>query len=101
MISDTEAVLMGALPLSDLNRQFDLNIKSEDADTIAGFIIEKLGYIPQPSEAPVVETEAYSLTVLRANATRIEAVLLHLNPRKKDADADEDSDPSDESWNWD
>lgn len=101
VMSDTEAMLTGALPLSDLNRRFNLNIRSEDADTIAGFIIENLGYIPPPGDAPVVETDSYSLTVLRANATRIEEVLLRLKGRDKQAGQEGDPKPEDEDWTWD
>lgn len=78
MVSDREAVLMGSIPLSDLNRAFDLDLSSQEADTIAGYIIERLGYIPKPGETPTVEDERFTLKVLRSNATRIEAVQMLL-----------------------
>jgi len=80
MVNEREAVLMGSLPLSDLNRAFDLDLVSQEADTIAGYIIERLGYIPKPGECPTVEDERFTLKVLRSNATRIEAVELKLKP---------------------
>ena len=80
MVNEQEAVLMGSLPLSDLNRAFDLDLVSQEADTIAGYIIERLGYIPKPGECPTVEDERFTLKVLRSNATRIEAVELKLKP---------------------
>ncbi|MDD4080553.1 MAG: hemolysin family protein [Eubacteriales bacterium] len=78
MVNDTEAVLMGSLPLSDLNRAFDLELISQEADTIAGYIIERLGYIPKPGDTPTVENERFTLKVLRSNTTRIEAVQITL-----------------------
>ena len=80
MVSEREAVLLGSLPLSDFNRQFDLDIQSEGADTIAGYMIELLGYIPRPGEEPEVETDRFTLKVIRAGNTRIEAVRLTLRP---------------------
>lgn len=79
VISPTEAVLLGSLPLSDLNRTFDLNLQSEGADTIAGYMIEQLGYLPKPGEEPEVAGEGFTLRVLRAQNTRIEAVRLTLS----------------------
>jgi len=78
LISPTEAILDGSLPLTDVNKAFDLDITSEDADTIAGYMIEQLGYLPKPGEEPEVETEQFTLRVLRAKTTRIESVRLTL-----------------------
>lgn len=90
MINEREAVLMGSLPLADLNRAFDLDITSQEADTIAGYIIEHLGYIPKPGETPTVETDRFILKVLRSGNTRIEAVQITLKTREsKDAEPEE------------
>ena len=78
MINDHEAVLTGSLPLVDLNRAFDLDLSSQEADTIAGYIIERLGYIPKPGETPTVDNERFTLKVLRSGTTRIEAVQITL-----------------------
>ncbi len=78
MLSDHEAVLMGSLPLVDLNRAFDLDLTSQEADTIAGYIIERLGFIPKPGETPILENERFTLQVLRSGNTRIEAVQITL-----------------------
>lgn len=80
MVGEHEAILLGSLPLNDLNRQFDLDIQSDGADTIAGYMIEKLGYIPRPGDEPEVDTERFSLRVIRAGNTRIEAVRLTIKP---------------------
>lgn len=82
-------LLRGNLPVSDVNRLFDLGIETEDADTIAGFIIEKLGCIPQRSETEAVDTDAFSLTVTEADSTRIKSVLLRLKPRPRETDREE------------
>ena len=90
IINPQEAVLLGSLPLSDLNRVFNLNLQSEGADTIAGYMIEQLGYIPRPGEEPEVAGEHFTLKVLRAQNTRIEAVRLTLlEPGREEGLAEE------------
>ncbi len=92
IISDREAILLGSLPLTDVNRTFNLNIESQDADTIAGYVIEELGYLPKPGEEPEVARDDFTLRVLRTKNTRIELVRLTLpEPPAGPADADEDS----------
>ncbi len=76
VINQNEVILSGSLPISDLNKLYDLGLESANADTVAGYIIEQLGYIPQQSPNEVVSTDAYSFTVIEATGTRIETVLL-------------------------
>ncbi len=91
-VSDTEAVLLGSLPLSDLNRAFDLDIQSDGADTVAGYVIERLGYIPVSGQEPEVKAPGCTLKVVRAGGTRIEAVRLTLNPPNGGAEAENGAD---------
>ena len=94
IIDDTEVLLKGSMPVNDLNRQFGLDIETEDADTVAGYIIEQLGYIPQQTAQEVVTTDRFSFTVVEATGTRIETILMKLNPLPAAADAQEDPDPA-------
>lgn len=41
---DGRYLVDGDVTLDDLNRKFDLSLMSEDADTLSGFIVEKLGH---------------------------------------------------------
>jgi putative hemolysin len=92
IINDREAILLGSLPLTDVNRAFNLDIESQDADTIAGYIIEELGYLPKPGEEPEVVKDEFTLRVLRTQNTRIELVRLTLTPPPAaPEDAEEDS----------
>lgn len=73
-ISDSEYLLKGATPLSDINRTFETDIRSEDADTIAGLIIERLGYIPKERGDEKVQCGRFIFTVEKATQTRVETV---------------------------
>lgn len=73
-LSDSEYLLKGATPLSDINRAFETDIESEDADTIAGLIIERLGYIPKGHGEERVRCGRFVFTVDKATQTRVETV---------------------------
>ena len=79
-VNDYEYVLKGSLPLSVINRHFDIEILSEDADTIAGWMLEQLGYIPAADGDEKVTFDNYSFTVAKASQTRIEQVRLTISP---------------------
>lgn len=79
-INDHEYVMKGSVPLSDLSRLMDIEIESEDADTIAGWIIEQLGYIPSGRGSEKVTHGRYTFTVTKASQTRIEMVRLTIAP---------------------
>ncbi|MDO5021986.1 MAG: hemolysin family protein [Eubacteriales bacterium] len=70
-ISDNEYLMKGSTPLSDLNRMFDMQIFSDEADTIAGYIITQLGYIPKPRGKEKLTFKQYSFIVMSATPTRI------------------------------
>lgn len=92
IINDEEVMLKGSMPVSDLNRVFDLDIETEDADTVAGYIIEQIGYIPQQSPQALVSTDRFTLTVVEATGTRVEAVLMKLKKKElpgEDEDVEE------------
>ncbi len=50
-ISEREVVVDGRLPIDELNERFKLDIpKSPEYDTVAGWILSRLGHIPRPGE---------------------------------------------------
>ncbi|NLC32135.1 MAG: HlyC/CorC family transporter [Clostridiales bacterium] len=78
MLENGDVMLKGSMPVSDLNRMFELDIVTQDSDTIAGYMIEQLGYIPQQSAQELVVNDDFALTVVEATGTRIETILMKL-----------------------
>ncbi|NLA54557.1 MAG: HlyC/CorC family transporter [Clostridiales bacterium] len=78
ILEDGNVMLKGSMPVGDFNRMFNLNIVTEDSDTIAGYIIEQLGYIPQQSAQELVVDKDFTMTVVEATGTRIETILMKL-----------------------
>ena len=50
VISSSEFIVPGDMLLSDVNNIFGLQLASEEYDTIAGWLLEQFGYLPETSE---------------------------------------------------
>lgn len=46
-IGHNEFIVEAKMPLSDFNEYFSITLKSEDASTVGGFILEKIGELPE------------------------------------------------------
>ena len=75
-INDYEYILDGSAKLDDLNELLELDIESEDYDSIGGFIIEKLDRLPQEND--FIELPGIRLVVTDTSNNRIETVHLYL-----------------------
>ncbi len=71
-IDDQTTVVDGLMRIETANEDFKLNLPIREYETVAGFILEQLGRLPQPSEQ--VEYEGVVLTVLEMHGPRIERV---------------------------
>ncbi len=66
----------GFMNINDLNEQLNISLPDggSDYETVAGFIMTRLGRIPTEDET--VEYGRYTLTVARMNGARIEEILI-------------------------
>ncbi|MCH8745097.1 MAG: HlyC/CorC family transporter, partial [Chloroflexi bacterium] len=64
--------VMASIGVSEINDKLGLNIPEGHYETLAGFLLEQLGYIPVPGE--VLQYDNLTLTVKRSNGVRIEEV---------------------------
>ncbi|ASW43470.1 hemolysin family protein [Clostridium isatidis] len=82
-IDDQNYIVSGLMSLSDLNDYLDIELESEDADTIAGFFIEKLGEIPTDTKNCEVVSGNIKLKLLKLDDKRIDKIQLILNSESK------------------
>lgn len=76
-LSKDKYVIYGKMPLTDFNEQFKTDIEMEDVDTVAGYVITKLGVIPAKGEKLQVKLEnGMVLTTGRMKGSRLLTVLL-------------------------
>ncbi|WEV71340.1 hemolysin family protein [Lactobacillus sp. ESL0785] len=84
-IAPNKYVIYGKMPLVDFNEQFGTDLEMEDVDTIAGFMITKLGIIPAKGEKLAVKLDnGMVLTTRRMMRSRLLTVLLTIPENKQE-----------------
>ena len=85
-ISDTEYLVEGSVNLDDFNDRLELNLESEEYDSLGGFIIEHLDRLPELGDSITTE-DGIRLVVESLDKNRIEQVHVYL-PEKTASDED-------------
>ncbi|WP_027824778.1 hemolysin family protein [Lactobacillus psittaci] len=84
-LSENKYVIYGKMPLDDFNEEFDTDLEMEDVDTVAGYVITKLGMIPAKGEKLSVRLDnGMVLTTRRMKGSRILTLLLTIPDKKKE-----------------
>lgn len=81
-VAENEYMIEGSVKLSDLNEELELELESEDYDSIGGFIIGQLEHLPEEGES--VTYENLILKVESVEKKRIEKVRLTICPEEKE-----------------
>ena len=89
-IGDREYMIEGSTNLDDLNDRLDLQLESEDYDSLGGFIIEHLDRLPEEGDSITTE-DGLRLVVESLDKNRIESVHAYL-PEPSVETEDDDSD---------
>jgi CBS domain containing-hemolysin-like protein len=74
ILADGVALVDGLTLVEDVNEQLGLDLQEPDYDTIAGYVLGKLGRIPRPDD--VVEGDGLSIRVEEMDGLRIARVAL-------------------------
>ena len=77
IIPKREYKAQGSAKLDDLNERLGLGLKSEDYDSIGGYIIEKLDYFPEQGETYTAD-DGVKLVVDATEKNRIESVYIYI-----------------------
>ena len=85
-ISDKEYLVEGSVNLDDFNDRLELNLESEEYDSLGGFIIEHLDRLPELGDS-VTTSDGIRLVVESLDKNRIEKVHVYL-PEKVEYDED-------------
>ncbi|HEY9088906.1 MAG TPA: hemolysin family protein [Anaerolineaceae bacterium] len=78
---DGTASIDGLTPIEDINEYFSLNLSDPNYDTIAGYILGKLGRIPQPGDTVEDPENQVLLRVETMDRLRIARILLSHLPK--------------------
>ena len=67
-------IVNGLMPINDLNDYLNIQLVSEDCDTISGFLINFIGRIPEDIEEKVIEYENVIFKIESVKEKRIEKI---------------------------
>ena len=90
-ISDREYIVEGSINLDDLNDRLDLNLSSEEYDSLGGFIIEYLDRLPEKGDSMTTE-DGIRMVVETLDKNRIESVHLYLPEPASNDDSHKEND---------
>jgi len=82
-IDATSYLIDGFVAVDDINNRFHVEIDSENYDTISGFIVDYLGYIPKEDEHASFTYQEMIFEVVSMKEKRIEKLKLTLTPEKQ------------------
>ncbi|WP_368488587.1 hemolysin family protein [Clostridium sp. BJN0013] len=88
-LDENTYLVSGLLSIYEVNEFLDLELKSDNSDTIGGFVIELLGSIPKEGEENTVEYENIIFKVEKIDEKRIEVLKIYISDRKKNQELDE------------
>ena len=92
-INETTFTIDGLTDIDELDEIIGKDLPEGDYDTIAGYIISRLGYLPKQGEHSEVMFENIRFTVLEVENRRIEKVKVEILPLPdEDDEEEEDSD---------
>lgn len=80
-IDQNTYLVSGLLSIDEVNEFLNLNLKSENSDTIGGFVVELLGSIPKEGEDNTVEYGDVTFKVEKVDEKRIENLKIYI-PKK-------------------
>ncbi|MGL4850538.1 MAG: hemolysin family protein [Clostridium sp.] len=75
-IDSKHYILSGRLTINDFNENFKFNLEEGDYDTLNGYLITKIGEIPEDHMDILIEKESFILEGIEINDRRVEKVKL-------------------------
>lgn len=83
-LADGDALVDGGILVAELNERMGLKLKIDNYDTLSGYMIERLGYIPKADEKALIEGEGAEFRVEKVKNNRISKVRIRRkNSRNK------------------
>lgn len=89
-LDENSALIDARMILEDVNERLDIELPTDNTETIGGYVYELLGHVP--SEGEVVEAEGNRFTIVKVNQRRIVVIKLEkLAKEEMSASAKEES----------
>ena len=92
-IAKNTFIVQGSMTLNDFNEHFDLDLSSDDVDTIAGFYLTGLGTIPSQDEKEAYELDNNGFHIVMVNdkvkngrVTKLKIIITPLDDENEEKD---------------
>ncbi len=85
-IDDSTYLIDGMATLDEINLKLDLQLYSENYDTLSGFLIDHMGTIPQENDDRTIELEHLVFKLESVKNKRIDKVKLYIGKEKEPED---------------
>lgn len=82
----------GSCPIEELGERLDIELPEGDYDTVAGFILDQLGRIPEADEHPAVTYDRLTLTVMAMDDRAIDRIHVEVAPPPPEEDDEREKD---------
>ena len=92
VIDETTFTVDGITSIDEVNEHVGVNLPEDEYDTIGGFVISLLGYLPQDGEMNEVDYENIHFTILNLEDKRIGKLKVEIMP-VEDSEDDGDDEP--------
>jgi putative hemolysin len=79
LLDNGDCMLDGGILINDLNEEMDLKLVTENYDTLSGYLIERLGYIPGKESRETIEADEMVFTIEEVKGNRITKVRMRKN----------------------
>ena len=94
-IDDNTFTVDGTIDIEEIEELLGKTLPEGDYETLAGFIIDQLQFLPKDGEMNEVEFENVKFTVLKVDERRIEKIKVEITPLPE-SDEDDDDDEDDD-----
>lgn len=91
-INETTFTIEGITDIEEIEEILGKNLPEGDYDTVAGYLISELGYLPKDGEMNEITFENIKFTILSVDGKRIDKVKVEILPVENEDDEDEDKD---------
>ena len=89
-IDNNNYIVDGNYLLDDLDDELDLKLSNNNHDTIGGFVLHRLGEIPEENQQRTVKYENLTFLIISVKGNRVTKIKLTINEKEKEPDFSED-----------
>jgi len=81
-LDDNTYLIEGTISIYELNKNLDVDVPEGDYDTLSGYLIEKLGRLPEEGNYPIIEDKELTYKIEEVEDKRIKWIKVCKNKQK-------------------